>query len=78
METKVTQTVSRAQMAKLLRLKRRLKRSGVSQEAVAHAVRPRKVTRPMVNNVLHGRAQSSRVIAAAERLIARKNGRRRT
>jgi transcriptional regulator with XRE-family HTH domain len=47
-------------------LKRRLKRLGISQDAVA---RESNVGRPMVNHVLNGRAKSRKVIAAAERLM---------
>ncbi len=49
------------------RLKRRLKRMGISQDAVADESN---VSRPMVNHVLNGRAKSRKVIAACQRLLA--------
>lgn len=53
-------------MNTLARFKRRLKRLGITQDAVA---REANVTRPMVNHVLNGRAKSRKVMAAAERLM---------
>jgi transcriptional regulator with XRE-family HTH domain len=49
------------------RLKRRLRRLGISQNQVAKEIN---VTRPMVNHVLNGRAKSRKVIAACQRLVA--------
>jgi predicted XRE-type DNA-binding protein len=51
------------------RLKRRLKRWGISQNQIAREIN---VTRPMVNHVLNGRAKSRKVIAACERLLAQR------
>jgi hypothetical protein len=56
------------------RLKRRLKRWGITQDSVADESN---VSRPMVNHVLNGRAKSRKVIAACERLLAnRQDGRK--
>jgi transcriptional regulator with XRE-family HTH domain len=57
----------RVSQAALRQLKRQLKALGISQETVAQEIN---VTRPLVNNVLNGRATSRKVIRAAQRLIA--------
>lgn len=54
-------------MNSLARLKRRLKRYGITQEAVAAEA---KVTRTMVNKVINGRAKSRPVLWVIERLLA--------
>jgi transcriptional regulator with XRE-family HTH domain len=69
---KLTRELTVSQTA-ISRLKRKLKRLGISQEAVADESN---VSRPMVNHVLNGRAKSRKVIAACQRLLANSNGRK--
>jgi transcriptional regulator with XRE-family HTH domain len=52
----------------ITKLKRQLKRAGISQERVALEAN---VTRTMVNHVVNGRARSRRVLFAIERLLER-------
>lgn len=56
-------TVSQRTIAKI---KRQLKRAGISQDEVAVAA---DVTRTMVNHVVNGRAKSRKVIEAIDRLL---------
>lgn len=50
----------------LARLKRQLKRAGITQDHIAGEAN---VTRPMVNHVLNGRAKSQKVLAVIESLL---------
>ena len=67
---KVTREFTVSQTA-LARLKRRLKRLGITQDEIADEIN---VTRPMVNHVLNGRAKSRKVLAACERLVVERRG----
>jgi hypothetical protein len=66
-------------MIKLARAKRELQRLGITQQRVADEVKrifpDRGCTKHMVNHVLNGRARSSFVSVAIERLLV-SNGRK--